>query len=99
MIRNLVDKETAITDLIHDYRIGGHRIIDQFEKARDDLYKRQQAEEEKNRIELLKELKAVQEMCSGLVDEGDQSVANIRSELEARHRKIDESIAAALVLC
>lgn len=34
MVSNLVSKETAVNDLASDYRRGGLRIIDQFEKSR-----------------------------------------------------------------
>ena len=34
VVRNLASKEKALKDLASDYRIGGNRLIEEFEKSR-----------------------------------------------------------------
>ena len=98
-MRDLIDKETAITDLINDYREGGHLRIDRYEEERDRNFEIALANDEKAKRELVKLLQSEERKCAADAGSFDKEVADLRSTLEAQERMMNASLDAALALC
>ena len=98
-MRDLVDRETAVTDLVNDYRCGGNLRIDHFESERDENLKNLAAKKEKAKGELLEAFRSAEETCTIQAIVNRKDVADLRSNLEAKQRKMNASIKAALALC
>lgn len=98
-MRDLIDKETAITDLINDYRSGGHLRIDRFEEERDRNFELALAKQEKAKQELVELFRTEERKCAAEAGSSDKAVADLRSEWEAREQKMNASLDAALALC
>lgn len=98
-MRDLIDKETAITDLVNDYRRGGNMRVDHFESEREEGFKLLAAKTGKAKGDLLEAFRSAEEICTTQAMESRKDVAGLRSNLEAKQRKMNASIEAALLVC
>ena len=98
-MRDLIDKETAIADLINDYHRGGHLRIDRYEEERDRKFEHAIASKEKAKRELVELFQSEERNCAAQAGSSDKAVADLRSGWEAREQKMNASLDAALALC
>lgn len=98
MTRDLVDRETAIKDMIKDYRQQGDWIIDRFEEDRQRELAIRRAERNKANAALLDTFRSVEEDCAKRVSEAERNMVEIRSSLQARQARANASIQALQAL-
>ena len=100
MTRDLIDKETAIQDMIKDYQQQGDWIIDRYEEDYQRQFAIRQAERNKANAALLDIFRSVEEDCAKQVAEAERNMAEFRSSMEVRQARANASIEAleALVL-
>ena len=94
MTRDLIDKETAIKDMIKDYRQQGDWIIDRFEEEHQREFAIRRAERNKANAALLNIFRSVEEDCAKRIDEVERDMAEFRSSTEARQATANASIEA-----
>lgn len=94
MTRDLIDKETAIKDMIKDYRQQGDWILDRFEEDRQHEFAIRQAERNKANAALLDTFRSVEEDCAKRVSEAERNMVEFRSSIEARHARANASVQA-----
>ena len=92
MTRDLIDKETAIKDMIKDYRQQGDWIIDRFEEDRQREFAIWRAERNKANAALLNTFRSVEEDCAKRVSEAERDMVEFRSSVEARQARANASI-------
>lgn len=97
---NLIDKETAIDDLVSDYKRVGTSIIDQFEKAR-----QQELDDSLNRsIHLKRKLATLYkdemtELEASMKAVKKRPVADIEKQWDVRQQALWAKMDAALAAC
>ena len=94
MTRDLIDKETAIKDMIKDYRQQGDWILDRYEEERQRELAIRQAERIKANAALLVTFRSVEEDCAKRVSEAERNMIEFRSSVEARQARTNASIQA-----
>ena len=99
LVRDLIDKETAVRDMIDDYKRGGNFLINRFKEDRQKEYEIYRAEKATAKATLMKEFKSIEEMCTMRASECKKSVTNLRRDWEAEQSEMNASIDAMLALC
>ena len=94
MTRDLIDKETAIKDMIKDYRQQGDWILDRYEEERQREFAIRQAERTKANAALLDTFRSVEEDCAKRIREAERNMIEFRSSTEARQARTNASIQA-----
>lgn len=95
----MIDKETAIKDIIHDYQQQGNWILDKFEEQRRQELALRRAKIKKATTELLVSFQSVEEDCASRVRKSQKEMVEFQSQMEARQAKMDASVDAMLALC
>lgn len=94
----MVDKETAIRDLVEDYRKQGHAIINQFEKERQCEFAFYRSEREKANGELIKIFQSVGEDCAIKISESEKGMIDFKLKMETRQTKAQAAMDGLMAL-
>ena len=97
LIRHLVDKETAVLDMVTDYRIQGTALVNGYEKALQERVNSARANHEQERQRLAKvfeEVEADRAMTSKTMGKG--RVRDMQVHWEAKQEALKAKIAAAM---
>ena len=74
-------------------------MIDKFEEERDRTFELASANTEKVKAELVEIFRSEERKCASEAGSSDKTVADLRSDWEAREQKMNASLDAALALC
>ena len=100
MVRHLIDKETAIKDMVSDYSSSGNRLIEGYEKGRQDHIDSRRANSDRRHqklVEVFEEAQADRERISNRVV--PWHIRGMKAQWEAQQEVLKGSMAAALAAC
>lgn len=100
MIRHLIDKETAIKDMVTDFASHGNRLIDAYEKGLEEYLDSLKANNDRTCHNLMKVFENAQRdraVTSKAVLK--QQVQNMKAQRERQQEAVMGRMAAALAAC
>ena len=100
MTRHLIDKETAIKDMVTDFANQGNRIVERYEKAQQeyfDLYKANNDQRHQNLVKMFEKAEADVAATSKAVAKGH--VQKMHEQWKTRQEVLMRKMAAAFAAC
>lgn len=100
MIRHLIDKETAIKDMVTDFASNGNRLIENYKKGRQEYIDSLRANSEtrhQNLVKMFEKAQADRARTSKAVVKWQ--VGDMKAQWQTRQEALMGSVAAALAAC
>lgn len=100
MIRHLIDKETAIEDVVTDFANHGNRLVDSYEKAireQSDLHQANNDRRHQKLVKVLEKARADVAMTSKAV--AKRNVHNMQAQRQRQQEALMRKMAVALEAC
>lgn len=99
-MRHLIDQETAVEDIIEDYRRGGTRLIEDMETTHQKEYQQFQAEVKNVGSDLVKLYEETEKkLVKNLAVVNKSPVAKLEKQWRAEQEEIKSKLDAALLAC
>ena len=99
-MRHLIDQETAIADIIEEYRRGGTRLIEELEKTHQEEYRQCQAGMQALSSELINTYTETErKLVKRLAAVKKSPVAKLEEKWRAEQEVINGKLEAALLAC
>lgn len=100
MIRHLIDKETAIMDMVNDFAIRGNSLVESYEKGLQEHIDSHEANLDRRHQNLVKMFeKAQANRAKTSKSVGKRHVEGMKEQWEAHQKALSEKMAAAMTAC
>ena len=100
MIRHLVDKETAIMDMVNDFAVRGNSLVESYEKGLQEHIDSHEAHLDRRHQNLVKTFEKAQiDRAKTSKSVGKRHVEGMKAQWEAHQKALTGKMATAMAAC